>query len=198
MSCGVGCRCSLGATLLCPWHRLAAVAPIQPLAWEPPYAMSEALKRQKKKRVKTCLLEEGCWNNSFHWNCIPLWRQNIQSLFFVLWANVYLRFLFSVFLLLILPVAVLFLGRIWCDPSPLPTQGLVPSYKAHLYQNTKAWAAGSSDKTWHLTLKKVLPKNQYERNQKALPSSSLKCGLHLAACNGHVLAQLKLEVKSHT
>ena len=29
-----------------------ATAPILPLAWEPPYAMSEALKRQKKKKRK--------------------------------------------------------------------------------------------------------------------------------------------------
>ena len=31
---------------------LAAMAQIQPLAWEPPYAMSVALKRLKKKRKK--------------------------------------------------------------------------------------------------------------------------------------------------
>ena len=32
------------------WCRPAAVAPIRPLAWEPPYASSTALKRQKKKK----------------------------------------------------------------------------------------------------------------------------------------------------
>ena len=31
------------------WHRLAAVAPIQPLAWEIPYAEGAALKKKKKK-----------------------------------------------------------------------------------------------------------------------------------------------------
>ena len=31
------------------WHRLAAVAPIRHLAWEPPYAAGVALRRQKKK-----------------------------------------------------------------------------------------------------------------------------------------------------
>ena len=31
------------------WHRLAAVAPIQPLAWELPYAADAALKRKIKK-----------------------------------------------------------------------------------------------------------------------------------------------------
>ena len=30
------------------WHRLAATAPIQSLAWKPPYAVSAALKEKKK------------------------------------------------------------------------------------------------------------------------------------------------------
>ena len=34
--------------LLWLWHRLAAVAAIRPLAWEPPYAAGAALKRKKK------------------------------------------------------------------------------------------------------------------------------------------------------
>ena len=36
--------------LLWLWHRLAAVAPIRLLAWEPPYAMCGALKKTKKKK----------------------------------------------------------------------------------------------------------------------------------------------------
>ena len=36
-------------TLLWLWSRPAAVALIQPLAWEPPYAAGAALKRQKDK-----------------------------------------------------------------------------------------------------------------------------------------------------
>ena len=47
MSCGVGHRCSSDPPLLWPC-RLAAVAPIWPLAWEPPYAVDVALKSQKK------------------------------------------------------------------------------------------------------------------------------------------------------
>ena len=31
------------------WHRLAAIAPVQPLAWEPPHAAGTALKKKKKK-----------------------------------------------------------------------------------------------------------------------------------------------------
>ena len=46
MSCGVGHRLSLDLVLL--WHRPAATAPIQPLAWEPPCAMGVALKKIKK------------------------------------------------------------------------------------------------------------------------------------------------------
>ena len=34
------------------WHRPAATAPIWPLAWEPPYAMGAALKRQKQNKTK--------------------------------------------------------------------------------------------------------------------------------------------------
>ena len=49
MSCGVGCRCGLDLVLLCLWCRLAAVAPIRPLAWDPPYAAGVALKGQKTK-----------------------------------------------------------------------------------------------------------------------------------------------------
>jgi len=34
------------------WHRPAAPAPIRPLAWEPPYAVSVALKSKKTKERK--------------------------------------------------------------------------------------------------------------------------------------------------
>ena len=44
----MGRRHGLDLTLLWLCCRLAAVAPIGPLAWEPPYAMGEALKRKKK------------------------------------------------------------------------------------------------------------------------------------------------------
>ena len=51
MSCGVGGRRSLIPTLLWLWLWPAAVALIQPLAWELLHAASEALKRKKKKRI---------------------------------------------------------------------------------------------------------------------------------------------------
>ena len=49
----IGHRHSLEPVLLWLWCRAAAIAPIWPLAWEFPYAMGAALKRQKKKCVGT-------------------------------------------------------------------------------------------------------------------------------------------------
>ena len=57
MSCDVGHRHGLDPALLWLWHRPAAAAPIGPLAWEPPYAASVALKRQKKKKKR---MNDGC------------------------------------------------------------------------------------------------------------------------------------------
>ena len=51
MSCGVGHRCGSYLALLWLWHRPAAVAPIQLLAWELPYAMDVALKRQTDRQT---------------------------------------------------------------------------------------------------------------------------------------------------
>ena len=38
--------------LLWLWHRLVTTAPFRPLAWKPPYAVGEALQKQKKKKKK--------------------------------------------------------------------------------------------------------------------------------------------------
>ena len=48
VSYGVGHRLSWDPTLLWLLCRLAAVAPIQPLAWELPYAAGTALKKRQK------------------------------------------------------------------------------------------------------------------------------------------------------
>ena len=55
--------------LLWLWCRPAVVAPIRPLAWEPPYAMGAALKRKKKNGL------EGEWRQ---WS---LDRKNFFSAF---------------------------------------------------------------------------------------------------------------------
>ena len=49
MNCGVGCRHGSDLALLWLQCKMAAVAPVQPLAWEPPYAVGVALKSKKKK-----------------------------------------------------------------------------------------------------------------------------------------------------
>ena len=52
VSCDVGRRRSLYLVLLRLWCRPAAVALIQPLAWEPPYAAGEALEDTKRQKTK--------------------------------------------------------------------------------------------------------------------------------------------------
>ena len=49
MSCGVGHRHGSDLVLMWLWCGLAATAPIGPLAWEPPYVISAALKSKNKK-----------------------------------------------------------------------------------------------------------------------------------------------------
>ena len=53
MSCGVevGLRDGSDLVLLWLWHTPAAITPIQPLPWEPPYAAGTGKKRQKKKEL---------------------------------------------------------------------------------------------------------------------------------------------------
>ena len=52
VSCGVGHRHSSDLALLWLWCRPEATAPIRTLAWEFPYAVDAALKRQKNKNKK--------------------------------------------------------------------------------------------------------------------------------------------------
>ena len=47
---GVGRRCGLDPALLWLWCRPVATTPIRPIAWEPPYAVGVAVKRQKTKK----------------------------------------------------------------------------------------------------------------------------------------------------
>ena len=60
MSHGVGRRHGSDPALLWPWYRLAVIAPIGPLAWEPLYATGVALKREKdqKKKAYMCKLKK--------------------------------------------------------------------------------------------------------------------------------------------
>ena len=63
MSCGVGRRCSSDPALLWLWCRLAAVALIQPLAWELPYAASATLKRKKIVGINLNIFKMKEYNN---------------------------------------------------------------------------------------------------------------------------------------
>ena len=63
VSCRGGQKCSSDLAWLWLWRGPAATAPIRPLAWEPPCAMSVALKTKKEKKIlepqaKHCL----CYN----------------------------------------------------------------------------------------------------------------------------------------
>ena len=59
MSCGVGYRPGSDPVLLWLWYRLAAIAPIRPLAWEPPYASAAALEKAKRHTHKKKGRKEG-------------------------------------------------------------------------------------------------------------------------------------------
>ena len=49
VTCDVGHKCGSDPVVLWLWRRPAATALIGSLAWEPPYAIGAALKRQKIK-----------------------------------------------------------------------------------------------------------------------------------------------------
>ena len=53
MSCDVGHRHGWDLALLWLWCRLAAIALMPPLAWEPPYTAATALKKDPKKKKKS-------------------------------------------------------------------------------------------------------------------------------------------------
>ena len=59
VSYGFGYRHGSNPALLWLWCRLAGIALIGPLSWEPPYATGVALKRQKMKKKKRKKTEYG-------------------------------------------------------------------------------------------------------------------------------------------
>ena len=66
VSCDVGHRHGLDPALPWLWRRLAVAAPIQPLAWEPPYAAGAALKKRQKSKKKNFIpfynsLRDNTW-----------------------------------------------------------------------------------------------------------------------------------------
>ena len=77
----VGHRCGLDPELLWLWCRPAATAPIQPLAWEPPYAKAVALKRQKEKISAFTVQFSSCTNKP-NFQCLTptgdWWLQSVS------------------------------------------------------------------------------------------------------------------------
>ena len=53
MSCGLSHILGSDPALLWLWLWLEAAAPIQPLAWEPPYTMGAAIKSKTKQKTPT-------------------------------------------------------------------------------------------------------------------------------------------------
>jgi len=73
MNCGVGGRCGSDLALLGLWDRSAAIAPIRPLTWEPPYAEDVALKAKKEKEKEKRKKEKGkmsLYNNNMGIVCL--------------------------------------------------------------------------------------------------------------------------------
>ena len=56
VSCDVSGRCGLDPALLWLWCRPEVTAPIIPLTWELPYAMSAALKKKTNQKTSLALL----------------------------------------------------------------------------------------------------------------------------------------------
>ena len=52
VSCGAGRRRGSNPTLLWPWCRPVATAPIQPVAWEPPCASGTAQEMARRQKIK--------------------------------------------------------------------------------------------------------------------------------------------------
>ena len=52
LCCGLWLQPQLDLAMVWLWCRPVATAPIQPLAWESPYVMGAALKRQRKKKER--------------------------------------------------------------------------------------------------------------------------------------------------
>ena len=67
MSCGAGRKRGLDSELLWLWNRPAAVASIQPLAWQLPYA-AHALKRGRKKKKALLYIAQGTISSQLWWN----------------------------------------------------------------------------------------------------------------------------------
>ena len=107
MSCGVGCRRGWDLALLWLWCRLAATAPIGPLAWEPPYAAGAA--QEMSKRPNQTKTKQK--NNPPPQKKNPGYSKALTILFFFFFLQPHLRH-----------IKVLGLGVCSCRLMPQPWQ----------------------------------------------------------------------------
>ena len=77
VSCGVVHRHGSDLVLLWLWCRPVAPALIQPLAWEPPYAKSTALKKPKKKKNSVGVLLWCSIVTEVSWIAAMVWIQSL-------------------------------------------------------------------------------------------------------------------------
>ena len=98
MSCGVGHRPGLDLALLQLHCRLAAIALMSPLTWEPPYATGTALKRQKTKnktKQKSFRIFQSLTQTSLVVAPFSFYQINSSQNLVVLGSSPFLLFLFS-------------------------------------------------------------------------------------------------------
>ena len=76
MSCGIGLRWSSDPVLLWLQYRPVPVAPVQPLAWELPYALGMVPPKKTKKKTETKQTNKK--NEGTHTHTQPLKRQKGQ------------------------------------------------------------------------------------------------------------------------
>ena len=99
LCCGVGHRLGSDPALLWLWRRLAATAPIRPLAWELPCATGVALKRQKTEKKKKVVLQSG--SATFHRHAtvfsrdcdIRAWEELLSLPLFLSFLSLFFAFL---------------------------------------------------------------------------------------------------------
>ena len=92
MSCGVGRRYSSDPALLWFWRRLAATAPIRPIAWEHPYtkgATLEKAKRQKKKKKKKERKKKDMVGFMHRWMGVWMWMHVGTDGWVHIWVDVW-------------------------------------------------------------------------------------------------------------
>ena len=134
----------LSPELLWLWCRPAAVAPIRPLAWEPPYAAGMALKRQKTKNKQT-----NKKNPQEVWYFEALYRIAIMDLrdglfqvsyqLLVCSSCIYLTYLYLSFLIWKMGVVIIiFFAISWAAPAAYggsQVRGLIGGVAASLRQS---------------------------------------------------------------